>query len=193
MAKEMMVLGIAGSPRRGGNTDLLLDEVLKGAASRGARVKKIILKDLNIATCDHSDACLKTGKCYINDDMQMVYQDLEDADRIVLASPIQFMTITAEMKAMIDRCQALWARKYVLNKPPLGEKERKGLFIAVGGTKFAKLFEPSQATIKALFNTLNITYAGELLFRGVDEKGAITQHPDALKQAFLEGQKLVID
>ena len=193
MEKDMMVLGIAGSPRRGGNTDMLLEEVLKGAASRGARVKKIILKDLNIATCDHSDACLKTGKCYIKDDMQTVYQDLEEADRIVLASPIQFMTITAEMKAMIDRCQALWARKYVLKQPPLGEKERKGFFIAVGGTKFAKLFEPSQATIKALFNTLNITYAGELLFRGVDEKGAIKQHPDALKQAFLAGQKLVVD
>ena len=193
MGKEMMVLGIAGSPRRGGNTDLLLDEVLKGAASRGARIKKVILKDLKIAPCDHSDACLKTGKCYIKDDMQMVYQDLEEADRIVLASPIQFMTVTAEMKAMIDRCQALWARKYVLKQPPLGEKERKGLFIAVGGTRFAKLFEPSQATIKALFNSLDITYAGELLFRGVDEKGAITQHPDALKQAFLAGQKLVED
>ena len=193
MEKELMVLGIAGSPRRGGNTDLLLDEVLKGAASRGARVKKVVLNDLNMTTCQHCDACQKTGRCRIEDDMQMVYQDLEDADRIVLASPIQFMTVTAEMKAMIDRCQALWARKYVLKQPPLSEKERKGLFIAVGGTKFAKLFEPSQATIKALFNTLNITYAGELLFRGVDEKGAITQHPDALKRAFLAGQKLVED
>ena len=108
-------------------------------------------------------------------------------------SNLQLMTVTAEMKAMIDRCQAMWARKYVLKQPPLGEKERKGLFIAVGGTKFAKLFEPAQATIKALFNTLNVTYAGELLFRGVDEKGAITRHPDALPQAFLAGQKLVED
>ena len=125
--------------------------------------------------------------------MQTVYQELEEADRIVLASPIQFMTVTAPMKAMIDRCQALWARKYVLKQPPLSVKERKGLFIAVGGTKLSKLFEPAQATVKALFNTLDVTYAGELLFRGVDEKGAITEHPDALKQAFLAGQKLVED
>jgi len=193
MGKELMVLGIAGSPRRGGNTDLLLDEVLKGAASQGARVKKVVLKDLKIAPCDHSDACLKTGKCYINDDMQTIYQDLEEADRIVLASPIQFMTVTAEMKTMIDRCQALWARKYILGQPPLSKKERRGLFIAVGGTTFTKLFDPAQATIKALFHTLNITYAGELLFRGIDEKGAITRHPDALKQAFEAGQKLVKD
>ena len=65
------------------------------------------------------------------------------------------------------------------------------MLIAVGGTKFKNLFEPTQTTVRALFNTLNITYDGELLFRGVDEKGAITQHPDALKQAFEMGQKLV--
>ncbi|MFC1913610.1 flavodoxin family protein [Chloroflexota bacterium] len=190
----MKVLGIAGSPRRGGNTDLLLDEVMRGAASRGAEVKTVILKNIKIATCQHCDACLEAGNCRIQDDMQMVYRELEAADRIVLASPIQFMTVTAHMKAMIDRCQALWARKYVLKIPPLGEeRERRGLFITVGGRTVANLFEPSLATVKALFNTLNITYAGDLLFRGIDEKGAITKHPDALKQAFLAGQKLVAD
>ena len=193
MAKKLFVLGIAGSPRRGGNTDLLLDEALKGATSQGARTKKIVLKDLKIAPCDHSDACFKTGKCYINDDMQKIYRYLEKADRIVLASPIQFMTVTAEMKIMIDRCQSLWAKKYILGQPPLSEKDRRGLFIAVGGTTFTKLFDPAQATIKALFNTLDVTYDGELLFRGIDEKGAITKHPDALKQSFEAGQKLVKD
>jgi len=193
MTEKPLVLGIAGSPRRGGNTDILLEEVLKGAASRGARTKKVKLSRLKIAPCDHSDYCLKAGKCSIKDDMQSIYDDMEEADVIVLASPIQFMTVTAEMKAMIDRCQMFWARKYVLNQSPLGEKPRKGLFIAVGGTKFAKLFEPAQVTIKSLFNTLNITPAGELLFRGVDERGAIRQHPDALKQAFEAGQKVMED
>ncbi len=190
----MKVLGIAGSPRRGGNTDLLLNEVMRGAASKGAEVKTIILRNLKIAPCQHCDACLETGRCKVKDDMQMVYQELEAADRIVLASPIHFMTVTAYMKAMIDRCQALWARKYVLKIPPLGDRRgRKGLFIAVGGRTVANLFEPALATVKALFNTLDITYAGDLLFRRVDEKGAITKHPDALKQAFLAGQKLVED
>ncbi|GAJ23061.1 unnamed protein product, partial [marine sediment metagenome] len=69
-----------------------------------------------------SDACLEAGRCKIEDDMQMVYRELEDADRIVLASPIQFMGVTAQMKAMIDRCQALWARKYLLKLPPLDNK-----------------------------------------------------------------------
>ena len=190
----MRVVGITGSPRRGGNTDLLLAEVMKGTASRGAEVKTIILNDLKITPCQHCDACLEAGRCRINDDMQMIYQELEDADRIVLASPIQFMGITAQMKAMIDRCQALWARKYVLKLPPLGDRrERKGFFISVGGRRIANLFEPALATVKTLFRVLDITYAGELLFPGIDEKGAIAKHPDALRQAFLAGQKLAED
>jgi multimeric flavodoxin WrbA len=188
----LKVLGISGSPRRGGNTDLLLDEVIRGATSRGAEVKTIVLNSLKIAPCQHCDACLEAGNCKVMDDMQMVYRELEKADRIVLACPIHFMGIAAQMKLMIDRCQALWARKYVLKIPPLGEeRERKGLFISVGGRKVANLFEPALATVKALFNTLNIIYAGDLLFPGIDEKGAIIRHPDALEQAFLAGQKLV--
>ncbi|MBI3931625.1 MAG: flavodoxin family protein [Chloroflexi bacterium] len=190
----MKVLGIAGSPRRGGNTDRLLAELIRGAASRGAETKTIILNDLNFISCQHCDACLKKGNCKYQDDMQMVYRELEQADRIVLASPIHFMGVTAQMKAMIDRCQALWARKYVLNVPPLGNRrERKGFFISVAGRTVANVFDGALLTIKSLFTVLDVTYAGELLLRNVDEKGAIARHPDALKQAFLAGQKLVAE
>ncbi|TET17162.1 MAG: flavodoxin family protein [Dehalococcoidia bacterium] len=190
----MKVLGIAGSPRRGGNTDLLLSEVMRGAASQGAEVKTIILNDLTIAPCQHCDACLEIGRCKVEDDMQMVYRELEQADRLVLASPIHFMGVTAQAKAMIDRCQALWARKYILKTPPLGNRrERKGLFVSVGGRRVANLFEPALATVKSLFKVLDITYAGELVFPGVDEKGTIAKYSDALRQAFLAGQKLVED
>jgi len=186
------VLGISGSPRRGGNTDLLLEEVLTGAASKGAETKTINLTELKIEPCQHCDACLVKGKCKINDNMQKIYDEFRTADRIVLASPIQFMTVTAHLKAMIDRCQALWACKYVLKIPPLGdERERKGYFISVGGRKVPNLFEPALVTIKTLFRTMNVTYAGELLFPGIDEKGAILKHPDAMKQAFELGQKMV--
>jgi len=166
---------------------------MRGAANSGAEVKTIILSELTIAPCQHCDRCLETGRCVVEDDMQMVYRELEDADRIVLASPVQFMTVTAHMKAMIDRCQALWVKKYILKQPPLGSKVRKGLFISVGARKGANMFEPTLVTIRALFNTLNIIYAGDLLFSGVDEKGAITKHPYALHQAFLAGQRLTED
>jgi len=188
----MKVLGIAGSPRRGGNTARLLAEVLKGAASQGAEVKTIVLNDLKITPCQHCDACLKAGRCRIDDDMQMVYRELERADRVVFASPVQFMGVTAQLKAMIDRGQALWARKYVLKIPPLeSNRARKGFFISVGALKRTDLFEPSLAIVKTFFKVLDIIYVGELLFKGVDEKGMIVKHPDALKQAFLAGQRLV--
>lgn len=188
----MRVVGLNGSPRRGGNTALLLAKVMKGAESKGAETKTLILNNLKISPCQHCDACFEAGVCRIKDDMQMVYKEMEKADRIVLASPIHFLGLTAQMKAMIDRGQALWARKYVLEKPPLGDKRlRKGLFVAVGGMKLARLFEPSLATVRAFFTVIDVEYAGELLFPGIDEKGAIKKHPTALKDAFAAGQKLV--
>ncbi len=187
----MNVLGIAGSPRRGGNTDMLLAELLKGAASKGAEVKTIVLCDLNLSTCIHCDACLAKGICKIKDDMQNIYQEFEHADVIVLASPIQFTNVTADMKAMIDRFQSRWVRKYVLKIPPLGDrKPRKGFFISVGGRKVPDMFEPALIMMKTFFRILDITYSGELLFSAIDEKGAIARHADALKQAFEAGEKL---
>ncbi|UCB42944.1 MAG: flavodoxin family protein [Dehalococcoidales bacterium] len=189
----MRVLGIAGSPRRGGNTDLLLEELMKGAAGQGAVIKTIELRGLKFETCRHCDGCLKTGNCVVKDDMHDIYEELEQADIIVIASPVQFVGPTAQLKAMIDRCQCIWARKYVLKIPPLGdERARKGFFISVGGTKLKDMFEPSLAVIKTWFHILNVEYAGELLFKGIDEKGAIKEHPDALKQAYEAGQKLAV-
>ena len=188
----MKVLGIAGSPRRGGNTDQLLGEVMRGAASRGAKVKTIILSNLTIAPCQHCDGCLETGRCKVEDDMQMVYSELMQANRLVLASPIHFMGVTAQTKAMIDRCQALWVRKYILKLPLSNnsQKKRRGIFISVGGTRSANLFQPALATVKSFFTSIDITYAGELLLPGLDERKAIVKHPDALRQAFLAGQRL---
>jgi multimeric flavodoxin WrbA len=189
----MKVLGIAGSPRRGGNTDTLLERFMEGAASKGAEVKTLYVRDLNISGCKHCDACLAKGVCKIKDDMQMVYTEMELADRIVLASPLQFMTVTSELKALIDRCQALWARKYVLKVPPLGDKrERKGFFISVGGRPTVpNLFDAALITIKTLFRTMNVSYAGDILLPGIDARGDILKHPEHLETAFAAGQKFV--
>ncbi len=190
----MKVLGISGSPRRGGNTDLLLAEFLRGAAGKGAEVETIILNDLDFIACQHCDACLQKGKCKYEDDMQMIYGELAAADRIVLASPIHFVGLSAQMKAMIDRCQALWARKYILKIPPLGDRrERKGFFISVGGTKGQRMFEGAILTVRYFFDAFNADYTGELLFRKVDACGDIRENSEALPQAFAAGRKLVSD
>jgi multimeric flavodoxin WrbA len=189
---QLKVLGIAGSPRRDGNTDHLLEQVINGASSQGAQTKTIILSELNISPCRHCDGCIQTGKCVIDDDMQWIHTELREADRVVLASPVFFMGVTAQTKAMIDRCQALWVIKYVLKLPVAlnPEKERAGFFVSVGGTRLRHLFEPSMATIKSWFTTLDISYAGELVFPGIDERGAIDLHQSALNDAFATGQKL---
>ncbi len=188
----MKVLGIAGSPRRGGNTDRLLVEVMRGATDKGADVKTIFLSQLAISACHHCDACFATGECIINDDMQMICKELAATDVIVLASPLHFMSVTAQVKAMVDRCQVLWARKYILKIPPLGDGcQHRGFFVSVGGRSVNNLFYAALVTVKAFFTSLDIEYTGDLLFSKMDDIDAISRQPDALRQAYLAGRKLV--
>jgi multimeric flavodoxin WrbA len=195
MGYIVKVLGLFGSPRRGGNTDLLLEAALKGAAEEGARVEGIHLCDFRVAPCRECLACFNNGTCVLDDDMQGIYPRLLEADIVILASPIFFYGITGWAKAMVDRCQALWARKYVLHDPALKTENRRraGFFISVGGTKGPRMFEGSVLTVKYFFDAFNTNYSGELLFRGVDACGDIQKDPDALPQAFAAGRKLVSD
>jgi multimeric flavodoxin WrbA len=186
----MKVVGISGSPRREGNTEILLKEVLRGAEEAGAETRLFILSGMNISPCRHCDGCLAEGECVMRDDMWLIYPEIESLDALVLASPIFFYGVTAQAKAMIDRCQAFWNRKYILKRRIATEK-RKGVFISVGGTKFPDLFEHAKATVKNFFLTIDVAYWAELLFPGVDRKGEIREHPTALKDACLLGRRLV--
>jgi multimeric flavodoxin WrbA len=190
----MKVLGIFGSPRKGGNTELLLEEALKGAEAEGAEVDRLHLIEYDIIPCKECLACYKDGNCIILDDMAKIYPRLLEADIIVLASPIFFYGVTAWAKALIDRCQALWSRKYQLKDPSLGKegKKRKGFFISVGGTKGQKVFEGAILTAKYFFDVLNADYVGELVVREVDVKGDILKHPETLHQAFEVGRRLAL-
>lgn len=193
--RRMKLLCIAGSPRRGGNTDRLLNEAVSGAAVKGAQVNHVTLSDLDIAPCRHCDGCIQTqGKCVIEDEMQLLHQQIREYDRFILASPVFFMGVTAQTKIMIDRCQALWVIKYLL-KLPVGltrEVPRKGAFISVGATNYANLFQGSVATVKSWFKTLDVEYTGELLVPGIDNYNAISSHPTAIKEAFAIGQQMAV-
>ena len=194
MAKDegMKVLGIAGSPRRGGNTDLMLEQAMAGAGEAGGETESIVLHGLDISPCRHCGGCLEAGQCVIEDDMQWIYIKLRQADRLIVASPVFFMGLTAQTKMMIDRCQALWAMKYILKQPVAlsSGQERKGLFISVGGTGFSRLFESSLATIKSFFMVLDVIIEGKLTFSRIDAKGAIKEYPTALQDAFAAGKRL---
>ncbi len=178
-----------GSPRLGGNTDLLLDAALRGALGQGAEVEKVIVDRLNISPCREHYGCLEDGQCVIRDDMDALYPKLLEADCIVVASPMFFYGVTAQLKSLIDRCQALWARKYVLKQTWPGAG-RRGAFLGVGATRGEKLFDGSIATVRFFFKTIGVEYSEELLVRGVDRKGEILQHPSALRDAFELGARL---
>ncbi|MFQ5996689.1 MAG: flavodoxin family protein [Dehalococcoidales bacterium] len=184
----MKILGIMGSPRIKSNTDLLLDEALKGAGSQQAEVEKIVVDKLKINPCREYYGCLKDGNCVIRDDMDTVYPKLLEADGIIVASPIFFYGLSAQLKALIDRCQALWARRYVLKNLP--ESTRKGAFIGVGATRGKQLFNGSILTVKYFFQAFGVEYIDELLIRGIDKRSEIKEHSTALSDAFELGQRL---
>jgi multimeric flavodoxin WrbA len=193
LAETIRVLGLFGSPRRGGNTEILLEEALKGAEKEGAKIERLYLSDFTITPCKECHGCDSTGNCVILDEMQKIYPKLLEADIVILASPIFFYGVTAWAKALIDRTQPLWVRKYLLKDLSLGKggKRRKGFFISVGATKGPKVFDGAVLTVKYFFDVLNAEYVGELVFRGVEAKGDILKHPEALQQAFEAGRSLV--
>jgi len=188
---NMKVLGIMGSPRRQSNTEILLDKALEGAREAGAEVEKVLVSKLKISPCLEIYACRKDGNCTIKDDMQLLYKKLLEADHIVFASPIFFYGVTSQAKAVIDRCQALWVRRHVLGMGKEDKRERRGVFISVGATRGTKLFDGAVLTVKYFFDAIGVKYFGDLLVRGIDNKGQIKEHPEALEDAFRLGQELV--
>jgi multimeric flavodoxin WrbA len=151
----------------------------------------VLVSKLKISPCLEIYACLKDGDCAIKDDMQLLYKKLLEADHIVFTSPIFFYGITSQAKAVIDRCQALWVRKHVLGMDKEDKRVRRGLFISVGATRGTKLFDGAVLTVRYFFDAIGVKYSGDLLVRGIDNKGQIKEHPAALEDAFRLGLELV--
>lgn len=189
----MKVLGIYGSPRKGGNTDLLLDQALGGASDGGAEIVRIRCCDLRIEGCLECGGCEDTGECIIEDDMQSIYPELADSEVIYLASPIFFYGITSQAKALVDRCQALWCRRRANPGSESGESRWRGhgYLLAVGATKGKNLFEGVNLVAKYFYDALNITYEGGVLVKSVEHMGDIVGHPDLLQQAYDLGRTSV--
>ena len=118
------ILGIVGSPRKGGNTDTLVDAVLAGAAECGAVSEKIILQELSIAPCRACNYCKKHGKCIQDDDMESLLELMEKSDTRVLGTPIYWWGPSAQFKAFIDRWygvdQRIFQGKQVILTIPMG-------------------------------------------------------------------------
>ena len=187
------VLGLAASSRRDGNSDLALHECLRGAADAGAGTEFFDCRSLkNITGCTGCNSCFKTGRCVIKDDMGPLYEKMLACDRLVFATPVFFMNTSWLGKTVIDRCQCLWSKKYVLKQPVFDppRPERQGALIAVAATHGKNLFNGLLMTMKHYFDALELDYVENLLVRGVDLKGEILDHPTAMAEAYALGKRL---
>ena len=112
----MIILGITGSPRKNGNTELLMREVLKAAETEGCETEMFRISEKQVAPCDACHTCFETGRCKVPDDMQELYEMLERADGVVFGSPVHFGSVSAQAKAVMDRMFALLSRRSLQDK-----------------------------------------------------------------------------
>ena len=193
MLKMLKILAIYGSPRRKGNTALLLQKAVQGAREAGAEVEEVVLRDLKMSPCLEIYGCKKDGRCVIKDDFQNVYDQILSCKGLMLASPIFFYTVSAHTKILMDRCQSLWVKKHWLEEGPSGQSQsqRKGLFISVGATKGKKLFDGTLLTVRYYFEAIDCELWKSLLYRELDFEGDVLKHPEYLEEARRAGKDLI--
>lgn len=185
-------MALYGSPRRAGNTAMLLRRAVEGARSAGAEVHEVFLRDLKMSPCLEIYGCRKTGRCVIQDDFQELCDRMLAARGLMLAAPIFFYSLNAHTKILVDRCQSLWVRKYWIEKLAPGGRApaRKGLWISAGATQGKRLFDGARLTVKYFFDVLDMELRKVLLYRGLDFEGDVLKHPEYLEEAFAAGKEL---
>ena len=188
----MRVLAINGSPRRGGNTELLLKQAVAGAKAAGAQVETLVINELNFVGCQDCGGCNKEGICVIKDDMQAIYEMLKQADGLIFASPVFFGSLSSQSKKLIDRLQAFWVARNILKKKISDRPLRKGVFICVEASKRESFFKNASEITRHFFATAEFEYSGELFCSGVDKKGAILKDKECLQEAYQLGRGLAI-
>ncbi len=190
----MDVLVFLGSPRKKGNSEILTNAMLEGVRQAGGSPEIIRLCDLEISPCISCGGCDKTGKCVVEDDMIPLLKKIIVTDKVILASPIYLYGITAQAKAFVDRTQALWNRKRLMQKS--GEwtdnPDRKGFFISVAATKGSKIFEGAILTMRYAFDAMGMEYAGDFLATGPDKRGDMAKYEKILTEAREAGKNFLL-
>lgn len=192
----MKALVILGSPRKKGNSETLVNTVLAGIEeSIQYDAEFIYLHGMRggIAPCKGCGGCEKTGICVIQDDMVDLYEKVDNAELVFLVTPVYFYGPSAQIKTFIDRFQARWSRKYLLQQRQRQGEKRAGYLISTAATKGPKVFDATILIAKSYFDTVDIPYGGELLIRSVDEKGAFAAKREEVERALQFGRDIVKD
>jgi len=160
----MNILILSGSPRKGGNTEMLVDAFARGA-SQHHHVEIVYVRDVKVSPCLGCNACFKTnGICAQKDDMSAIYEKMSQADMLVIASPVYFYGISAQLKAIIDRFHNPIRDTFHIKKIAL---------LLVGAATLPNLFDAILTEYNLCLKFFNIEDAGKILVRGVKDKGDI--------------------
>ena len=188
----MLVLGFQGSPRKKGNTSFLLSTFMQAVEKLGAQTRIIEVAQKNIIPCKEYVVCEKKGYCPIDDDIKTeIYPLIRQAEVVVLASPIFFYNMTAQLKAVVDRCQTFWARKYKLKLTDPAKKTKRGFFLSVGATKGKNLFEGLQLTAQYFFDAIDARFEGSLTYRDIEGPKDMAKHPNVLEDVEKAAAELI--
>ncbi len=180
----MNILVLSGSPRNGGNTDLLVGAFVKGASQKH-KVEVVSVHDYKVNPCMGCNACFKneTHVCVQNDDMSLIYEKTSRADMLVIASPVYFYGISAQLKTVIDRFHNPIRDTFPIKKMAL---------LLVGAATLPELFDSILTQYRLCLNFFKLEDAGHVLVRGAKDKGDI-KNTDALNEAFELGQSISKD
>jgi len=168
----MKIVGINGSSRKGGNTEILLDVALDEAKKNGASTSKISLRDKTIAPCDGCMGCTQTGTCLINDDMQDIYSAMLESEGIIWATPVYFYSMSGQTKTVMDRT-------YALTFPKLQLASKVGGLIVVAGGKGCM----NTANVFHMYFSSNHMFFAEFASGYAGERGEIKKNGYALQSA----------
>ena len=191
--EKIKIVAVYGSPRRKGNTAVLLKKAVEGARASGAQVEEIVLRDLKMSPCLEIFGCTKSGECKLKDDFQKARDQILASHGLILASPVFFYTVSAHTKILMDRFQSLWVKKYWIDKTPRNHPKGMGkaLLISVGATKGKKLFDGILLSMRYFFDTIDMKLWKALLYRGLDFEGDVLKFPDYLEEAYEAGKEYV--
>jgi multimeric flavodoxin WrbA len=180
------ITAIYGSPRQGGNTDMLMQAFLDGLRSAGGKARELYLRNFRLYPCTECGGCDQTGCCVLQDDMDVLYRFFEESDVLVVAAPVFFYGFGAMAKAMVDRSQCFWVRKYRLKQDMNKERPSgsgRGILLSVGGSGGSRTFEGVLLSARYFFDALGMSFAHNLTYGSVDEAGAVLRHPTACVDA----------
>ena len=187
----MKVLGILGSPRLGGNSDILLEQALTGARDAGGETEKIVLAKKKISGCLNCEKCNEAGACAIQDDMPEIHKKILEADAVIHSVPVYFWAMTSQMKAYLDRWCAFFDANWRWHKAyfPKMKGKRIGL-ITVCGDPNVSTADPIVHSFKTTCQFSGLNFFG-LVQASAAMKGEIASDAEIKKQAYDLGKKSV--